>query len=265
MSNQTLWSLIGTPDCPAIVDVRIADDVHEIPFLIPSSTQLAHTDVAAWAHTFAGRHVVVSCHKGLKLSEGVAALLRLRGIEASVLIGGMVAWREIGLPLVPIAKIPNRSDGKTRWVTRARPKIDRIACPWLVRRFVDPNAEFLFVEASQVSGVAERFKATPFDVDSGFWSHRGEACTFDTMIAEFGLLSPALKTLSEIIRGADTARLDLTPQSAGLLAISLGLSRLHGSDLEQLDAGMLIYDALYAWARNGQSETHNWPAGKSSS
>ncbi|MGB8816540.1 MAG: chromate resistance protein ChrB domain-containing protein, partial [Rhizobiaceae bacterium] len=191
--------------------------------------------------------------------------LRLLGIEASVLTGGAVGWQEGALPAVPLKSMPACVDGKTRWVTRQRPKIDRIACPWLIARFVDPDAEFLFVEASQVQGVADRFNAVPFDIDSVFWSHRGETCTFDTMIEEFGLTSPALLTLADIVRGADTARLDLAPQAAGLLAVSLGLSRLYTSDLEQLAAGMNIYDALYAWARDGQGETHNWPAGKPAS
>jgi rhodanese-related sulfurtransferase len=262
ISIEYLISLIGTPNAPCIVDVRIADDTAEIPFLIPSSVQRAHNAVADWANEFQGKLIVISCHKGLKLSEGVAALLRLRGIEARVLIGGAVAWRDAKLPAVPLAAMPSRIDGNTRWVTRARPKIDRIACPWLVRRFVDPNAEFLFIEASQVQGVAERFDATPFDIDGVFWSHRGDTCTFDTMIEEFGLISPALQTVATIVRGADTASLDLAPQAAGLLAVSLGLSRLYTNDLEQLNAGMLVYDALYAWARDGQSETHNWPAGK---
>jgi rhodanese-related sulfurtransferase len=262
ISIEYLMSLIGTPNAPCIVDVRIVDDIAEIPYLIPSSTQRRHDTVAEWAHEFQGKEVVISCHKGLKLSEGVAALLRLRGIEASVLIGGAVAWRDAKLPAVPLASLSPRIEGKTRWVTRSRPKIDRIACPWLIRRFVDPSAEFLFVEASQVQGVAERFDATPFDVDGVYWSHRGETCTFDTMIEGLGLDSPALQTVATIVRGADTASLDLAPQAAGLLAISLGLSRLYTNDLEQLNAGMLVYDALYAWARDGQSETHNWPAGK---
>jgi rhodanese-related sulfurtransferase len=262
-SVEELWSLIGTPAAPSIVDVRIADDVAADPFLIPGSVPLSHHEVVGWAGNFDGRRVVVSCHKGLKLSEGVAALLRLRGIETSVLTGGAVAWKDARLPAVPLGALPARIEGKTRWVTRARPKIDRIACPWLIRRFVDPSAEFLFVEASQVEAVAERFEATPFDIDGVFWSHRDETCTFDTMIEEFGLTSPALETLATIVRGADTAALDLAPQAAGLLAVSLGLSRLYTSDLAQLDAGMLVYDALYAWARDGQGETHNWPAGKS--
>jgi hypothetical protein len=143
-------------------------------------------------------------------------------------------------------------------VTRSRPKIDRIACPWLIRRFVDPHARFLFVTAAEVEAVAEKFDATAFDIEGVHWSHRGESCTFDTMIEEFGLATPALLQLAEIVRGADTDRLDLAPQAAGLLAISLGLSRRHTSDLEQLEEGMIIYDALYRWARDARDEKHNW-------
>ena len=121
------------------------------------------------------------------------------------------------------------------WVTRSRPKVDRIACPWLIRRFVDPAAVFLFVAPTDVAGVAERFGATPFDVDGVFWSHRGDMCTFDTMVEEFGLASiDALTRLAVIVRGADTARPELAPQAAGLLAVSLGLSRMFSVDLEQL-------------------------------
>jgi hypothetical protein len=144
-------------------------------------------------------------------------------------------------------------------VTRARPKVDRIACPWLIRRFVDPAAVFLFVAAPQVMAVAERFGATPFDVDGVFWSHRGETCTFDTMLEEFGLSTPALGRLATIVRGADTARLDLAPQCAGLLAASLGLSRMHRDDLAQLEAGMALYDAFHLWCRDATEEVHNWP------
>ena len=128
------------------------------------------------------------------------------------------------------------------WVTRARPKIDRIACPWLIRRFVDPDAVFLFVAPGEVPAVAERFGATPFDIegDGVFWSHRGELCTFDVMVEEFGLAAlPALTRLARIVRGADTARPDLAPEAAGLLAVSLGLSRMYRDDLAQLEAGML--------------------------
>jgi len=147
-------------------------------------------------------------------------------------------------------------------VTRARPKIDRIACPWLIRRFVDPHAVFLFVPSSEVEGVASRFNATPFDIENTFWSHRGELCTFDVMVAEWNLRLDPLVKLATIVRAADTARLDLAPEAPGLLAASLGLSRMYSSDLEQLGAGMLIYDAFYRWCRDATDETHNWPTNK---
>jgi hypothetical protein len=134
-----------------------------------------------------------------------------------------------------------------------------MACPWLIRRFIDPQAQFLFVAPSEVLGVADKYAATPFDVEDVFWSHRGDHCTFDTMLEEFGLQTNALKQLAIIVRGADTNRHELAPQSAGLLAVSLGLSRMYRDDLEQIDAGMLIYDALYRWARDASDESHDWP------
>jgi hypothetical protein len=157
--------------------------------------------------------------------------------------------------------VPARdSNGRTVWVTRTRPKIDRIACPWLIRRFVDPDAAFLFVAPSEVEAVAERFGATPFDIEGIFWSHRGAFCTFDVMVEEFDLQSEALARLAVIVRGADTARLDLAPQAAGLVAASLGFSRMYREDLTQLDATMGLYDAFYRWSRDAVGETHNWPA-----
>src|SRR5262249_602389 len=133
--------------------------------------------------------------------------------------------------------------------------------PWLIRRFVDPNAVFLFVVPSEVQGVAERFGATPFDVEGAnvIWSHRGELCTFDVMVEELGLGKfEALARLAPIVRGADTGRPDLVPEAAGLLAASLGLSRMYADDLEQLEAGMLLYDAFYRWCRDATDEVHNW-------
>lgn len=144
-------------------------------------------------------------------------------------------------------------------MTRSRPKIDRIACPWLIRRFVDPSAVFLFVAPSEVTAVGERFSATPFDVEDVAWSHRGDLCTFDVMVADFGLASLPLQHLAAIVRGADTDRPEVAPESAGLLAISLGLSRVYADDLEQLEAGMTVYDALYRWCRDATDEAHSWP------
>jgi rhodanese-related sulfurtransferase len=260
---QKLTRLVGTPKCPAIIDVRIDEDFAADPRLIPGSVRRPFAAVAAWAPVLAGKPAVVVCQKGQKLSEGAAAFIRHAGSEADVLEGGFLAWAEAGLPLVPTDRLPPRdAEGRTVWVTRARPKVDRIACPWLIRRFVDPAAVFLFVAPSEVPAVAQRFGAAPFDIEGVFWSHRGETCTFDTMVEEFGLATEPLLRLATIVRGADTARPDLAPQAAGLLAVSLGLSRLYSDDLRQLEAGMGLYDALYLWCRDAVDEAHNWPTAK---
>lgn len=257
ISCQNLARLVGLPDCPALLDVRTEEDFAADPQLIPTAIRRDWRAAGEWADAFAGREVVVICERGLKLSQGAAALLRHGGAAAVSLEGGIAAWREAGLPVLKRLQAAPGPGG--RWVTRLRPKVDRIACPWLIRRFIDRDAVFLFVAPSEVQAVAERFGATPFDIEGVFWSHRGETCTFDTMIAEFGLAHPPLDHLARIVRGADTARPDLEPEAAGLLAISLGLSRQYKDDLAQLDAGMHIYDALYRWCRDARGETHNWP------
>jgi rhodanese-related sulfurtransferase len=263
ISIHKLARLIGSPKCPLLIDVRTDEDFDADPRLIPSAVRRPATEVPAWVSGVTAGAAVVICQKGLKLSHGAAAYLRHEGVRAEVLEGGTEAWRQAGLPTVPQAKIPPRDPrGRTVWVTRARPKIDRIACPWLIRRFVDPIAVFLFVAPSEVPAVAERFNAVPFDIEGVFWSHRGETCTFDTMVAEFGLDGEPLQRLAAIVRGADTARLDLAPEAAGLLAVSLGLSRMYGDDVEQLEAGLLVYDAFYRWCRDAFDETHNWPTNK---
>ena len=255
-----LIRLIGTPNGPAILDVRTDEDAAEFPFLIPGSVRRKHEFVESWAPEFAGRAVIAVCRHGGAISAGVAAWLRAAGIEAETLEGGIEAWAQAGHPAVPEASLPPRDAlGRTLWVTRARPKVDRIACPWLIRRFVDRDATFLFVPPAEVAGVAERFGATPFDVDGVHWSHRGDLCTFDVMVELFGLTGlAALDRLAIIVRGADTARPELAPQCAGLLAASLGLSRIYADDHEQLDAGMLLYDAFYRWCRDAVDETHDW-------
>ena len=262
ISIDKLLRLIGTPGCPAIVDVRTEEDFQKEPRLIPGAVRRSHGDVAQWADGFKGRAVIAVCEKGLKLSHGVAAWLRHSGVQAETLEGGTLAWAAGHHPMVPAKILPQRdSQSRTVWVTRSRPKVDRIACPWLIRRFVDPNAVFLYVAASEVMAVAEKFSATPFDIEGQavFWSHRDELCTFDVMVEEFGLggLTP-LQRLAAIVRGADTDRPDLAAQAPGLLAASLGLSRMFADDLQQLDAGMLLYDAFFRWCRDATDESHNW-------
>jgi len=257
--NQ-LSRLVGTPAAPHIVDVRIDEDFNDDPRIIPGAFRQPFTRIAELAPDLLSKSVVVYCQKGLKISEGAAAVLRAHDVKAEVLEGGQFGWRDAGELQVNSEKIPERNDqGQSVWVTRLRPKIDRVACPWLIRRFIDPDAQFLFVAASQVEAVAERFGGQAFDMDGVFWSHRGDNCTFDTLLQEFGLNSEALMRLATIVRGADTDKLDLAPECAGLLAASLGLSRMYSDDLQQLDAGMLLYDAMYRWARDATGEKHDWP------
>jgi rhodanese-related sulfurtransferase len=266
ITSEKLARLLGRPDAPVLVDVRAEEDFKADPRLIPGARKLAAEDVANWGPALRGRRVVVSCFLGRKRSEGAAAWLRHLGAQAETLEGGFEGWKAAGLPVLRTERLPPRdAEGRTVWVTRARPKVDRIACPWLIRRFVDPDAVFLFVPPAEVLGVAERFGATPFDIegDGVFWTHRGEQCTFDVMVEEFGLATPPMRRLATIVRGADTNRHDLAPEAAGLLAVSLGLSRMFADDLEQLEAGCLVYDALYRWCRDAADETHGWPsAGK---
>ncbi len=255
-----LARLIGTPESPLVIDVRIDTDHAADQRMLPASVRRSHKDVSSWAGEYAGRFVVVVCQWGKKLSQGVASWLRHAGASAENLEGGFDAWvKANGLLVRPDHVPPRDAQGRTLWVTRVRPKIDRIACPWLIRRFVDPSAVFLFVAPSEVVDAADRFGATPFDIEDTFWSHRGKFCTFDVMVEEFGLSSDPLARLATIVRGADTDCLDLAPQAAGLLAVSLGLSRMYRNDLEQLEASMALYDALYRWARDAMGETHNWP------
>ncbi len=261
-----LARLIGTPNCPVIVDICIDEDFEADPRFIPTAFRHPFTDIEALVPKLKGKKTVLTCQRGIKLSQGGAALLRSYGCEVEYLEGGNFGWRDSGLPLVPASAIPKRrEDGHTLWVTRHRPKIDRIACPWLIRRFIDPGARFLFVSPDWVGGVADRYGATPFDVEDVFWSHRGENCTFDTMLDEFKLHTEPLDRLAGIIRAADTDRHNLAPEASGLLALSVGLSRLYKNDLQQLEAGIGMYDALYRWARDGFEEKHDWPHHKSAS
>ena len=262
ISPTQLSRLIGQADAPVLIDVRIDEDRALDPRILPGSVGRHFADAPTWAAEFAGRRAVVICQRGLKLSQGAAAWLRHEGVQAESLEGGFEAWATSGLPLVrPDVLPPRDAKQRTVWVTRARPKVDRIACPWLIRRFVDPSAVFLFVGPSDVESVADRFGATPFDVDGVFWSHRGDLCSFDVMLDEFGLHSKPLDRLALIVRGADTGRPELAPEAPGLLAASLGLSRMFTDDLAQLGAGMALYDAFYRWCRDATEETHNWPAG----
>lgn len=257
---RQLNRLIGTPECPVIVDICVDPDFEADPYLIPGSIRHPHDDTAGLRQRLGDRPAVIVCQRGLKLSQGLAALLRSEGRRAEYLEGGMFGWRDAPEALrIPAARLPEPVDGTTLWVTRHRPKIDRIACPWLIRRFVDPAARVLFVSPSEVHDVAERFGATPFDIEDVPFTHRVDQCSFDTMLDVFDLHSDALDRLARVVRAADTNRHDLAPEAAGLLAVSVGLSRQYSNDSEQLEAGLAVYDALYRWARDGADEGHDWP------
>ncbi|GJL81472.1 MAG: sulfurtransferase [marine bacterium B5-7] len=258
-----LSRLIGTHDSPVIIDLRVDKDFDLNPKVIPSARRHSFENLDSLATQLRASRAVVYCNEGKKISQGACAVLHNHGIKAEYLVGGHVAWSDARHPLVPYVKIPTtQNKNHSVWVTRHRPKIDRIACPWLIRRFIDPNAEFLFVTPNSIMDIAELYEATPFDIEDVFWSHRGTRCTFDIMIEEFELNTEPLLQLATIVRGADTDQLALAPQSAGLLAASLGLSRMYRDDLEQLDAGLLLYDAFYRWARDATDEGHDWPLSK---
>ena len=257
IAAEKLLRLIGLPTAPLVLDVRTASESILEWQLLPGSIPYPNVD----ADLPVNRRAVVACADGGAHSHSVAALLRQRGIAAEVLDGGFDGWAGDGLPCIPAAALPPRDAmGRTLWVTRARPKVDRVACPWLIRRFVDPRAVFLFVPPSEVAGVASRLGAEPFDIAGPGvrWSHAGDNCSFDALLNGLGLTGlDALVRLAVVVRGADTGQADIAPEAAGLLAISLGLSRMFDDDHQQMEAGMLVYDALYRWSRDATAEVHD--------
>jgi rhodanese-related sulfurtransferase len=225
---------------PLIIDVRRNERFLEAADLIRGALRRDPASIADWSKTLPrADSVVVYCVHGHEVSQNAAKALGAKYLE-----GGIEHWREEGGEL---ARKP--ANAPTRWVTRERPKIDRIACPWLVRRFIDPGAEFFYMPVSKVHSAAVEKTAIPYDVADVEFTHVGERCSFDAFLDKFHLQDPALQALATIVRGADTGRLELAPQAAGLLAISQGLSRVYQNDLEMLEHGMVMYDALYAWCR----------------
>jgi rhodanese-related sulfurtransferase len=237
-----------------VIDVRRHDTFQGATDMIEGALWRDPERVAEWACELPrASDVVVYCVHGHEVSQGVAKALRESGRTARYLDGGIEAWKAAGGALDRKPALAN-----TRWVTRERPKIDRIACPWLLARFVDPEAEFLYVPPKEVLDTAMKRDAVPYDVPDVHFTHEGERCSFDAFLKHFHLDDPALAQLATIVRGADTARLDLAPQASGLAAISLGLSRKYADDHEMLKHGLVMYDALYAWCKGGQDEVHTW-------
>jgi rhodanese-related sulfurtransferase len=249
ISASGLRALIGRKTPPIVIDVRRNERWQEAADFIDGALRRDPAQVEAWKKSLpANAEVIVYCVHGHEVSQNAARALGARYLE-----GGIEHWRAEGGELRAKPK-----GASTRWVTRERPKIDRIACPWLVKRFIDPGAEFLYVPAPDVKKVASERAAVPYDIPDVEFSHDGELCSFDAFIRRFRLRDPALDELALIVRGADTGKLTLTPQSAGLLAVSLGLSIVYQDDHEMLARGMTVYDALYTWCRKGKAETHTW-------
>lgn len=260
IAPRKLHSLLGSAASPLVVDVR-REKAYEADGGLIAGAVRAPGDLVEFAQRHRGAAPVVAyCVHGHEVSQEAARSLAAAGIEASYLEGGIEAWRAAGLPTVtrhPEWKVP----GGSRWITRERPKIDRIACPWLIRRFIDPLAQFDYVPTPQVLEEAGKRAAVPYDIPGAPVTHRGERCSFDALIEDFGLDDAALALLATIVRGADTDRHDLAPQCAGLVAASLGLSRRFADDHEMLANAMPLYDGLYAWCRaqaEGDKEGHAW-------
>lgn len=280
VSPGALAAHIGRADAPLLLDVRREAAFAASARMLAGARRCQPEDVAAFAAAEPARDVVVYCAQGHEVSAGAAATLRAAGWHAQALAGGIeggedgvdspqdiVMWRSSALPSMkkrPDWGVPGEQP--SRWITRERPKIDRIACPWLIRRFIDPRARFFYVPTATVFSEAARLQAVAYDIPGAPVSHEGAWCSFDALLLAFEIEVPALDRLARIVRGADTDQLALEPQCAGLLAFSLGLSRAHTDDHAMLEAAMPLYDALYAWCageavaawQGRPAESHNW-------
>ena len=249
VSSQKLYARLGTAAAPLLVDVRRAEAFGADDAVIIGAMHRPPESVSDWRTDLPkNREVVVYCVHGHEVSQGVAKVLQNAGIKAAYLEGGIAGWKERKLPTRR-----KRDASENKWVTREHPKIDRIACPWLISRFVNPDAEFIYVPPKDVAKVAADVAGTPYDIDDVEFGHVGERCSFDAIVRAYDIHDPALDHLATIVRGADTSRPDLTPQCEGLLAISYGLSANFRDDHEMLKHGLVIYDALYSWCRSQQT------------
>lgn len=259
LSPATIFARLGLADSPAIIDVREPADYSKPPRLIPGATRGAPDRVSEWSRSLPRtRAIVVYCARGDKTSSLVADALSAMGYPAFILEGGFEAWIAAGYPTIKV-RADLKAPGGSRWVTRERPKIDRLACPWLVRRFIDPHASFFYTAAHQVRAEAHALRAEPYDIQDVTFSHRGRCCSFDAFLEEFDLHDPVIDEVANIVRAADTGKLGQSREAPGLLAISLGLSANLADDIVLLEQAMPIYDALYAWCKTARNETHSWP------
>jgi rhodanese-related sulfurtransferase len=252
ITSDELQQCLGAFPPPALIDVRRQPAFDADPVVLPSAIRRMPEAVAEWARDLEPwRAVVVYCVHGHEVSQNATAFLRQAGLAARALDGGIEGWRDHGGATAAFAP-------PSRWVTRERPKIDRVACPWLIRRFIDPSAEFFYVPSQEVRAFAAANGATAYDIPDVTYTHFGDHCSFDAFIRIHELSHQSLDALATIVRGADTSALHLAAQAPGLLATSLGLSAMFSDDHAMLKWGMLVYDSLYAWCRDAQAETHGW-------
>jgi rhodanese-related sulfurtransferase len=256
---DSLYAQLGLPSSPLIVDVRHEDDYRAQPRIIPGARRGEPKHIGHWATTLPRtRSIAVYCSHGRSFSQSAAATLAALGYQASYLGGGIENWISSARATTRVRAELN-APGGSRWITRARPKIDRLACPWLIRRFIDPDALFFYTPAHRVRADAETLQAQPYDIADVTFSHRGSRCSFDAFLDEFDLRDPILDAVADIVRAADTGALAQSPQAPGLLAISLGLGANVTDDVLLLEQALPIYDALYAWCKTARDETHSWP------
>lgn len=261
LDASKVYGQLGLQDGPLIVDLRAGAALEHSGEIIPSAVWVDPLRIEQWCRRLSTHRPVVMYASDDAASDGMAAQLKSRGIACTALEGGIDEWRRSGLPTVRIRReysVP----GSSRWVTRERPKIDRLACPWLVRRFIDPHAVFFYVPAQAVRTEAAGLGAEPYDIADVTFSHRGPRCSFDAFLDEFGLHDPVLDQLADIVRAADTGTLERSKEAPGLLAISLGMSATIRDDILLLEQAMFVYDSLYAWCKTARDETHSWPQTK---
>jgi len=248
IDSRSLYAQLGSAGAPHILDTRKDKAYEAHDRVLPAAIRTGPDPTAFAGSASRDRPIVVYCVHGHEVSQGAAAVLREKGFDARYLEGGIDGWAKDGLPTVR-RNAEWRVPGGSRWITRERPKIDRIACPWLIRRFIDPLATFDYVPAKQVFDEAKARGAVPYDIPGAVVTHRGERCSFDALIEDFDLHDPALDRLAAIVRGADTDRHDLAPECAELLATSMDLSRRFADDHEMLEHAMPVYDKLHAACR----------------
>jgi rhodanese-related sulfurtransferase len=259
ISAESLYLEIGLPGAAALVDVRSDEDCRSQPRLIPGAVRRNSRAVDTWAPLLRRpASIVVYCKRGGEVALHALQRLADLGYDARVLQGGLAAWMDAGYATTRL-RTEFASPGGSRWVTRERPKIDRLACPWLIRRFIDPDAQFFYTPSHRVRADARALGAQPYDIAEVTFSHRGPRCSFDAFLDEFDLHDPVLDEVAQIVRAADTGALSQSAQAPGLLAISLGLSTNVRDDILLLEQAMPLYDALYAWRKKASHETHAWP------